>query len=41
VKIDRTLAHYRRNGFIAFAKAPMTLFLPLAQAAGAMGMKQQ
>jgi GNAT superfamily N-acetyltransferase len=39
-KDDRAVAFYKHHGFIAFTSAPMTLFLPLAQAARAMGMTQ-
>jgi GNAT superfamily N-acetyltransferase len=39
-KDDRAVTFYKHHGFIAFTSAPMTLFLPLARAAQAMGMNQ-
>jgi hypothetical protein len=36
-KDDAALAFYRHHGFTAFASAAMSLYLPLAQAARAMG----
>lgn len=39
-KDDRAVAFYKHHGFITFTSAPMTLFLPLAQAARAMGLPQ-
>jgi GNAT superfamily N-acetyltransferase len=39
-KDDRAVAFYKHHGFIAFASAPMTLFLPLAEAARALGLTQ-
>jgi GNAT superfamily N-acetyltransferase len=39
-KDDRAAAFYKHHGFIAFTSAPMTLFVPLAQAARAMSMPQ-
>lgn len=39
-KDDRAVAFYRHHGFIAFTSAPMTLFLPLAQATQPMGLTQ-
>jgi GNAT superfamily N-acetyltransferase len=39
-KDDRAVAFYKHHGFMAFTSASMTLFLPLAQAARAMGMTQ-
>ncbi len=39
-KDDRAAAFYRRHGFAAFMGSPMTLYLPLAQAARALGIAQ-
>lgn len=39
-KNDGAAAFYKHHGFIAFTGAPMTLYLPLAQAARAMGIVQ-
>ena len=39
-KDEGAVAFYKHHGFIAFAGAPMTLYLPLAQAARAMGLAQ-
>ena len=39
-KDDAAQAFYKHYGFIAFTGAPMTLYLPLAQAARAMGIAQ-
>jgi GNAT superfamily N-acetyltransferase len=39
-KDDVAKAFYKHHGFIAFAGAPMTLYLPLTQAARAMGIAQ-
>lgn len=39
-KDDAAQAFYKHLGFIAFAGTPMTLYLPLAQAARAMGIAQ-
>lgn len=36
-KDDRAVAFYKHHGFIAFTSAPMTLFLPLARVASALG----
>lgn len=39
-KDDAAMEFYKHHGFIAFTSAPMTLYLPLAQAARAMGLAQ-
>lgn len=39
-KDEAAAAFYRHHGFIAFTDAPMTLYLPLAQAAKALGLVQ-
>lgn len=39
-KDDGAAAFYKHHGFIAFTGSPMTLFLPLAQAARAMDIAQ-
>jgi GNAT superfamily N-acetyltransferase len=38
-KDDTAAAFYKRHGFIPFATAPMSLYLPLAQLARTMGLK--
>jgi GNAT superfamily N-acetyltransferase len=37
-KDNRAVTFYEHHGFIAFTSAPMTLFLPLAEAARVMGL---
>lgn len=37
-KDDAAVAFYMHHGFIAFASAPMTLYLPLAEAAKQLGI---
>ena len=37
-KDDAAVAFYKHHGFIAFASAPMTLYLPLADAAKQLGL---
>ena len=39
-KDEAAQAFYKHHGFIAFTGSPMTLYLPLAQAARAMGLAQ-
>lgn len=38
-KDDMAVAFYKHHGFTAFSSAPMSLYLPLAEAAKAMGLK--
>jgi ribosomal protein S18 acetylase RimI-like enzyme len=37
-KDDAAVAFYKHHGFVAFASAPMTLYLPLADAAKQLGL---
>jgi GNAT superfamily N-acetyltransferase len=38
-KDDAAVAFYKHHGFTAFTSAPMSLYLPLAEAAKALGLK--
>jgi GNAT superfamily N-acetyltransferase len=38
-KDDAAVTFYERHGFVAFASAPMSLYLPLAEVARRIGMK--